>query len=311
MDPINDDDDDDDDESEDAVSARFAPASAKSIRGSRGTSRRSSVASGSTFEDARRKSLFADMFDNVIGTAASQSVNISFGSNNMSTEKSRRSSVNRKSGASDVSILPDRQSVATILPDRKSVASNVTVLPDDLTDAGSHGEADVDKENIPIASGRKSVGRKSVVAFEDDETALPSKNTPAKAATPRRASVCVSEKSCGTPGGIFQVGRYKHVELPEIEDSANSAEEEEDFAPEVRRWKVKARGRTSKFCASTGKLRFMSNFAREQNARAWRSQVEQQEESKPELSAAFLAARRRAKARRDARRAAENANVIE
>merc|ERR1719281_2383256 len=172
MDPINDDDDDDDDESEDAVSARFAPASAKSIRGSRGTSRRSSVASGSTFEDARRKSLFADMFDNVIGTAASQnanisfdfnsqSVNINFGSNNMSTEKSRRSSVNRKSGASDVTILPDRQ----------SVASNVTVLPDDLTDAGSHGEADVDKENIPIASGRKSVGRKSVVAFEDDETA--------------------------------------------------------------------------------------------------------------------------------------------
>ena len=147
------------------------------------------------------------------------------------------------------------------------------------------------------------------MAFEDDETALRSKNTPAKAATPRRASVCVSEKSCGTPGGIFQVGRYKHVELPEIEDSSNPAEEEQDFAPEVRRWKVKARGRTSKFCASTGKLRFITGFAREQKARPWRSQMEQQEDAEPELSAAFLAARRRAKARRAARSAAEIAEV--
>ena len=82
-----------------------------------------------------------------------KSVSVNFGINNMSTEKSRRSSVNRKSGASDATILPDRQSVATILPDRKSVASNVTVLLDDLTDEGSPIEADVDKENHPTSGG--------------------------------------------------------------------------------------------------------------------------------------------------------------
>jgi hypothetical protein len=322
MDPISDGDDDgEDDESEDTLSSRFAPASAaKSNRGSR----RSSVASNFTtsswgsaiFEDAKRNSctparnvsLFADMVESAIGSAKKENANISFDfksesvninfCNVESAQKSRRgSAVSRKSDV-DVS----RKSVAsnvTILPERLSDASNITILPDGLTDVGSPDDAIADKENVPVQSARKSI-----VAFEDDCISedprsvkkTPAKKTPAKKGTPRRSSrgalsaksaksSCASEKSAG---GIFQVGRYKEVVLPELEDSPDPGkeceehEELEEEAPEPRRWKVKARGRmtSTQFCASKGKLRFMSNFAKSQ--RAWRAQLEAESEADSE-----------------------------